>query len=150
MTVSAPRRAAFLAGYAARLAGAPIYLADLGRCTGPNGQECLDPPAAAAENEETLTLSHSYGAEGCEAASLYDYDEQLERAVPFRQHPDQLTRGLLFADGKEKPAAEVWRSWQDRVEPVLPVPGHVPCPDEERRSRDPEGTARATLEEYFA
>lgn len=132
----------FLTGYTATLGVSPV-IANLGPCTTrPDrpARNCSSEQSAARNIEGSLAAIGALGGGGGTAAALYDYAPSLARLAPYRDNPSSVTRGLLREDRSAKEAALDWVSTVKKAgeTPRLSFPEI----DQERRMRDPEGTAR--------
>lgn len=123
--------------------GRPTLMQEFGLCTAPPGEpgqtiidDFLGQPLSqylASEDE----AAHYYdavlqrllitGAAGAYAWCYGDYDSRLFDRLPIATAVRERTFGLVRADGSEKPAAEVWRSFRKRRDAgVLPPGGRIP------------------------
>jgi endo-1,4-beta-mannosidase len=121
----------------------PVLMQEFGLCTAPRGEpgqtiidDFLGQPLSqslASEDE----AAHYYdavlqrllrtGAAGAYAWCYGDYDSRLFDRPPIATAVRERTFGLVRADGSEKPAADVWRSFRKRRDAgVLPPGGEFP------------------------
>jgi endo-1,4-beta-mannosidase len=140
-----PELVPFSCALTAALAGSgrPVLMQEFGLCTAPPGEpgktitdDFLGQPLSQylASEDET---AHYYdavlqrllttGAAGAYAWCYGDYDSRLFNRPPIATAVRERTFGLVRADGSEKPAAEVWRSFRKRRDAgVLPPSGGIP------------------------
>ncbi|MDQ3675096.1 MAG: hypothetical protein M3365_12090 [Gemmatimonadota bacterium] len=124
-----PFACALTAALAGRGRGA--IMQEFGLCTAPPGEaghtiedDFLGQPRcqylasedeAAAYYETVLDGLLRTGAAGAYAWCYGDYDRRLFDRAPFRTAVRERTFGLVRADGSEKPAAEVFRKFRNRL-----------------------------------
>jgi endo-1,4-beta-mannosidase len=110
--------------------GRPTLMQEFGLCTAPPGapgktiiddflgqplsQYLASEDEAATYYEEVLERLVTTGAAGAYAWCYGDYDSRLFDRPPIATAVRERTFGLVRADGSEKPAAEVWRSFRKR------------------------------------
>jgi hypothetical protein len=80
----------------------------------PLSQYLASEDEAATYYEEVLERLVTTGAAGAYAWCYGDYDSRLFDRPPIATAVRERTFGLVRADGSEKPAAEVWRSFRKR------------------------------------
>jgi endo-1,4-beta-mannosidase len=111
-------------------AGRPTFMQEFGMCTAPMGSpgrtitdDFLGTPRAqylASEDEQAsyyeavLERLLNTGAAGAYAWCYADYDARLFSLPPLATAVRERTFGLVRADGNEKPAADVFRSFRTR------------------------------------
>lgn len=123
--------------------GRPALMQEFGLCTAPQGEpgrtiidDFLGQPLAqylASEDEaaryydavlERLLIT---GAAGAYAWCYGDYDSRLFDRPPIATAIRERTFGLVRADGTEKPAADVWRTFRKRRDSgLLPASAGIP------------------------
>jgi endo-1,4-beta-mannosidase len=129
--------------YALSGSGRPTLMQEFGLCTAPPGapgqtiiDDFLGQPLSQylASEDEAATYYDAVlerllitGAAGAYGWCYGDYDSRLFHRPPIATAVRERTFGLVRADGTEKPAAEVWRSFRKRRDAgSLPSSAGVP------------------------
>lgn len=158
-----PLGVTFLHQLTAALAGKPVVVANLALATAPDdksrwvsdrvfGRVARSYLASEDEQatwlEETLLALWRAGAAGVWLASYADVPIDLWRIAPFDRFQRERTIGVVRADGREKPAAEVLRRFAARRNDPRPTPPTSPIEiDPEIYWRDPTNEMQRLLRE---
>lgn len=148
-----PEVVLFLHRLVAALAQKPVVVANLGLATAPDNKArwvgdrafgrvtrsyLAEEDQQAAFLEQALAALWRDGAAGVWLAAYADVPIDLWRIAPFDRFQRERTLGLVRADGREKPAADVVRRFaaQERSERSAPSQPQLPI-DNELYWRDP-------------